>query len=541
MPTALGNAQLRRVLLAGATSSVSEWALWIGVLVYAHDLGGATAAGLVSLSLLVPATLAAPIAGSIADGVHPTRVLVGAYLAQAIALLVAATAATATSSLVAVVAPVALATTSITFIHPTLPVVMPGLVASTEELTAGNLVAGYCDSSAVLFGPLLAAGILALAGPSAVLWTCAGLAALSSAATMSLRRADVVPDGAREASGPKRTAVLRRGIAEIATRRELRALLIVLAAQYLLIGGLDLIYIVFAVDELRLSASAPGLFGASFGVGALLGGIVSTAFVARAPLARWTLGAMGVIIAALAALAGAPMLVTALCLFPVMGLSRSVLDLSGRILLQRAAPQESLATTFAVLEALSLACSALGVLVVQVLIGFAGARAALAGTACVLAIIVASTSRALRRIDDVADAPVVAIRLLRRIPLFAALPGPALEGVARAGRAEHVCAGATIIAEGLAGDRYYAIARGDVEVSIGADTIRTMHGGEGFGEIALLADRPRTAAVRAISDVELLTIERAPFLTVVLGYDASTRAAWGTARRLVPDLDERIE
>jgi len=544
---ALGNRQLRRVLFAGATASIAEWALWVGVLVYAHDLGGAAAAGSVSLALLVPAMIVTPVAGSAADGLRPNHVLVAAFAAQAIALLAAATAAATTGSLLAVVVPVAVATTAITFIHPAVAVVLPGLVASPAELTAGNLLAGYCDSSAVLLGPLLAAGILVITGPAAVLWTCAALTGLSTLATLSLLRADAAEidlhdsaEGARPARSRRRTSLLREGIATIARRPELRALLVVLAAQHLLIGGLDLIYIVFAVDELHLSASAPGLFGASFGLGAIAGGIASTALVSRAPLARWTIGAMAVIIAALAALAGAPALVTALCLFPVMGISRSALDLSGRILLQRAAPQDALATTFAVLEAMSLIFSALGVVVVRVLIGLSGARAALAATGCVLAIVLACTARSLRRVDDVADAPVVAIRLLRRIPLFAALPAPALEGVARAGRPFHVPADTTIISEGEAGDRYYAIARGDIDVTIGGHLTRTMHGGEGFGEIALLADRPRTATVRATSAADLLAIERGAFLTVVLGHDASTRAAWGTARRFEPHLAEPV-
>jgi len=534
------------VLVAFASSSVAEWALWIGVLVHAHDHGGAGAAGAVSLSLLLPAMILTPIAGSVADGLHPNHVVVGAFTTQMVALLAAAIAAP-TGSLIAVVVPVAVATSAFTFIHPTLAVVMPGLVASPTELTAGNLLTGYCESSAVLVGPLLAGGILALTGPSAVLWACAGLTGLSTLATFPLRRIDVDvtdltsdPIIAGSVSNPHRAALLRRGIAEIARRRELRALLVVLAGQHLLIGGLDLIYIVFAVDELHLSTSAPGLFAASFGLGAIIGGIAATAFVARAPLARWTLGAMAVIIVALAALAGAPLFVTALMLFPVMGLSRSVLDLSGRILLQRAAPQAALATTFAALEALSLLSSAVGVVVVRALIGLSGARAALAGTACVLATILVFTARSLRSIDAVADAPVVAIRLLRRIPLFATLPGPALEGVARSGHPVHAPAGTTIIAEGETGDRYYAIARGDVDVSIGEQPVSTMHAGDGFGEIALIANHPRTATVRATSDVELLAIERGAFLTVVLGHDAAARSAWGTARRLEPHLIECI-
>ena len=45
---ALRRSELRRVVLAFGLSVTAEWALWIGLLVYAYDRGGSTTAGLVS-------------------------------------------------------------------------------------------------------------------------------------------------------------------------------------------------------------------------------------------------------------------------------------------------------------------------------------------------------------------------------------------------------------------------------------------------------------------------------------------------------------
>ena len=56
-------------------------------------------------------------------------------------------------------------------------------------------------------------------------------------------------------------------------------------------------------------------------------------------------------------------------------------------------------------------------------------------------------------------------------PMHNVLPGPALERVARNAVPVHVEAGATVIREGGAGDRYYVVAAGSVEVTRGGAPI----------------------------------------------------------------------
>jgi CRP-like cAMP-binding protein len=61
--------------------------------------------------------------------------------------------------------------------------------------------------------------------------------------------------------------------------------------------------------------------------------------------------------------------------------------------------------------------------------------------------------------------------------------------------------------------------------------------GAGFGEVALLADVPRTATITANSPGSLLAIHRVPFLIAVTGSDSSRQAAWGVIRTMGLDVD----
>ncbi|MEO8265431.1 MAG: cyclic nucleotide-binding domain-containing protein [Ilumatobacteraceae bacterium] len=530
--TALRNHALVRAVLALFNSTISEWALWIGVLVYAHDHGGASAAGMVSISLVVPAACVAPFAGSRADGPRPNRLLGIVYGVQTLCLAAAAYAAFQEAPVVVVVVPIAVTTTLVTFIRPTYSVAIPGLVTAPQQLTAANILIGYFENAAILVGPLMAAALLSVGSPALVLAGCAALLVGSTLWSIPLAKLDppksfMTHRIATEVSVSRMSLSAVRRLAE---RPGAIALLIMIAGQYVLVGGLDLLYVVLAADQLHLAASGPGMLSAAFGVGAITGGAVSSFFVARRRLAPVMIGSSLAVVAALVVLGGDVVLVATLLLLPVMGIGRTVVDVTGRMLLQRAAPQDALASVFATLEVLTLAGTALGLVVVQFLIGAAGVRPALFGLACVLGLLLLATMFSLRRVDEIADAPVVAIRLLKSTALFASLPPIEIEGVARAGDIEHLASGSVIIHTGDIGDRYYVIAGGTVDVCMDGQVVRTMDRAEGFGEIALLADAPRTATVVAVTDVDVFAIGRVAFLTAVTGHDASRHAAWGVAR-----------
>lgn len=83
----------------------------------------------------------------------------------------------------------------------------------------------------------------------------------------------------------------------------------------------------------------------------------------------------------------------------------------------------------------------------------------------------------------------------------------------------HFEAGETVFRQGDTGDLVYVIVSGEVQAiredPDGEDQVlATMGEGEYFGEMALLSDAPRTATVRAVTDLDAIAMARADFATL---------------------------
>ena len=87
-----------------------------------------------------------------------------------------------------------------------------------------------------------------------------------------------------------------------------------------------------------------------------------------------------------------------------------------------------------------------------------------------------------------------------------------------------------VVREGQPGALFYIVVDGEAVASVAGRPLRTMGPGEGFGEIALLRDVPRTATVAAHGVLRTATLERSEFLTALSTNVDSATAADALAR-----------
>ena len=519
---ALRNRSLLRLELAYSAFCAAEWGVWVSLVVYAYARGGATAAGAIAVVQLVPSVLLAPFIGALTDRRRAGRVLAVGYLLQAAATaaIALAIAVHAPTAVVFCLAPLAYLTIAVP--RPAQATLFPWVVRSPLELTAANVVSGWVASGSALIAPAATGALIALGGPALSIAVLAVLCLGGAVAVLPL------PGPAPATGARDRTPLVRQvgeAIRTVSRTPAVRLLVLLLAAQYVLIGALDILYAVLAIDVLGLGQSGAGYLSSAFGAGAVIGVSVTALLVARRRIAPML--TLGIVVAALAlAVLGLwPTVVGAFVLFAVAGLGRTLFDVTGRILLQRAAPPRALAEVFALVESLMNVGLCIGVVLVPFLIAVSGVRLALLGTAALFLVLVAATWSKLRALDAAADVPQVEIQLLASIPIFAPLPAPALEGLARALVPVTAAAGEVIMSEGEPGDCYFAIADGEVVVSRAAREVARLKRGDGFGEIALLDEVPRTATVVAVTRAQLYTLEKGPFVFAVTGHPAAERAA----------------
>lgn len=96
---------------------------------------------------------------------------------------------------------------------------------------------------------------------------------------------------------------------------------------------------------------------------------------------------------------------------------------------------------------------------------------------------------------------------LKRVPLFSALNERQRRKLARLFRERDIAPGTAVVTEGrMSGVGFFVVAEGEASVTIDGGEVARLGPGDHFGELALIAERERTATVTAVTAMRCLEI-----------------------------------
>ena len=548
------NPTLRRLEAAYLIFAFGEWSTWVAVIVYAYGRGGAAEAGVVAFVELAPSVVLAPVVAGLGDRFPRARVLLGSYLSQAVLMAATAFALGVGAPALLIYALATATATAVAVSRPLNASLLPEVVVTPDDLTAANVASGMGESAGSLLGPLGAGLLVGIGGPTAVFAVAAvgNLVGAALVARLALDGGRMAPEGVpigtivepvdRDEVRPSIRARLSEaagGVTAILADRRLRSVVAIASWATFLVGALDIFYAVLAIDLLGLGDSGVGFLGALAGLGGMAGAGAALFLVGRERLGG-ALGASSLLFGgSIAALWIAPAPIAAGLLLVAAGAGGGLTAVAAQTLIQRLAGDDVMSRVFGVLQGLMMGATALGALAVPVLVGLVGERAAFAVAGLSLPVAFVLLGRAILVADRLDPGRAAELRLLRSVPMLAPLSAPILERLAASLTRVELPSGTVVIREGEAGDRFYVIVAGQLEVDVRGHEVRRMGPRDGFGEIALLRDLPRTATVVAVEDVTLLAIEREPFLAALTGQPRSRSIAIGLVdQRLAADIGE---
>jgi CRP-like cAMP-binding protein len=107
------------------------------------------------------------------------------------------------------------------------------------------------------------------------------------------------------------------------------------------------------------------------------------------------------------------------------------------------------------------------------------------------------------------------VELIKRVPLFSHCSRKELGMVAQIADEIDLPEGKTLMKEGDRGREFFVLVEGSADVVKSSRKVNTLGGGDFFGEIALVSQRPRTATVRTASPVRVLVVTEQSFRSLL--------------------------
>jgi MFS family permease len=306
-------------------------------------------------------------------------------------------------------------------------------------------------------------------------------------------------------------------------------------------GTDTVLFVVLSKQQLGTGSQGYGYLLAALGVG----GLVMAPFMNRIAGMR----RLGTIIVAGLMVYGLPTALLAVVHSPaiafvlevIRGGGTLVVDVLAITALQRTVSRDVVARVFGVFFALVLAAISLGALLMPILLNAFGLTNTLLIVGFGIPALTLLSYPKVRQIDRQAAGQLRRIEprigVLERLDIFAGASRATLESLALSAVDETVGAGTALIREGDEPDDFFVLVDGRVEV-VGAGEggverpLGTLTAPDYFGEIGLLAHRPRTATVRTLTECRLYRIKGDDFVQALTVASVSPNALRGAQVRL---------
>jgi MFS family permease len=520
---ALATSDLRRLQLTWTCASIGSWTFFIVLAVYAYDRGGATAVGIAALARMVPAGLAAPLAGMIVDRSSRREVLLASTIGRSL-LLAGIAASVAVDAPLAVVLVLAALVTALATAHkPAQAALLPTLAGAPRQIAASNAVLTSVENVGFLVGALLGGALVAETSIQTAFVVTAGLFALAAWPLARIRRDPIPAHRAQTDEAERALEELVSGFRTVAREPDLRLIVGVSACSTLVEGAADVLVVLVAIELLDLGDAGVGWLNSAWAVGGIVGGAAAISLLGRGRLAAGLAGGCLLVGGALLVTAAWPVVAVAAVMLAGLGAGYSLIETAAQTLLQRLTSEDLIGRAFAVMESSYWITTGVGAIIAPPLVSLLGLRGAMVAVGCCLPLVAALRWASLARFEAGAAIPEHAFALLRRVPMFAPLAIGTLENLSLRLVEMDVPAGQAVVREGEPGDRVYLVDQGNFDVICSRGAFPSIGEGEVFGEIALLRDVPRTATVSARTDAVVFALDRESFLTAVSGHRFSER------------------
>lgn len=524
----LRNGPLVRLLGGEFVSSIGDWLYLVALLILVYQSSSdPVLLGIVGAARVLPYVLLSIPAGIVADRFDRRLILLVTDVARGLIMLALAALQAIHGPLAAIVGLAILATCFSTFFGPTIGSYLPSLVTDESELGPANSAWSSLDNLAFVIGPAIAGLLIAIGGLTAAFLLNAAsfgvIAVVLWRLPVAVRQAALIePDPAAVPAGP--SAQVEAEPAQVRLPiRPLAGLAMIDVASGFAIGGIGILTVVLATNQLGAGEDGTGYLNAAIGVGGLLGAIGSGLIVIRSRLSLPLIAGIVAFALGLVGLGLSSSLGVAFVMLAIASAGSLLVEVVSTTLLQRIVPAGSRGRAIGSIATVATLAYAAGSFALPILADRLGIAPVLAATAIVVVGAgVAGAALVGRAGAGPADPELAAVaQRVAGLPLFAGVPAFRVATTLARGTTLQVPAGASIIRQGDPADRFYVILDGTVEVTRSeapgepSARIRSLGLDDAFGELGLLTGAPRSASIIAETPVRLLALDAPAFLDLV--------------------------